>query len=139
MSQSLRNLCRPWMLTAAAALAVLAVAGCRCPAGPGPECPMTPERPAGFVSPATRAELAEARTARDKYQSLFEQAATVAEAKAAEAEVVRIDSRIRDLEARAATERRAHHGPRTIYYGPLGFVFKLTELVLQKLYIVGVR
>jgi hypothetical protein len=93
----------------------------------------------GVTSAATLAQLAEARDAQTKYRELFQRAATVDEAKAAEVEVARLDKQIQELEQRAAMERRGRSEPRTIIYGPVGFVLNATEWILQKLYILDVR
>jgi hypothetical protein len=93
----------------------------------------------GEISRATRVQLVEARDSQEKYRELFQRAATVDEAKAAETEVARLDKHIQELEQRAETERRARTEPRTIIYGPVGFVLNVTEWILQKLYILDVR
>jgi len=117
----------------AAVLAGIVLAGC---VSRGRECPA---RASGSPSLVTERRLAEARDAQEKYRELFQRAATVDEAKAAELEVERIGRQVAELEARAEVERHGQQGPRTIVYGPLGFVLNLTEVILQKLYILDVR
>ena len=99
---------------------------------------MSQEGP-GTVSEAIQTQLDTARAARAKYQELFQGASQVEDAKAAEAEIVRLDQKIAQLELSAAIERRARHEPRTIVYGPLGFVFNVTEWFLSKLYIWEIK
>jgi len=93
----------------------------------------------GEIAPATVAELAATREAQAKYRALFLAATSVAEAKAAEEEIARLETRILELERRAAVEQRGRHEPRTILYGPVGFVLNLTERILEKLFILDVR
>lgn len=90
----------------------------------------------GSSSPATLDQLAEARSAKAKYQDLFQQAADVNAAKTAEAEITRLNNQISTLEMKAEVERHGRQEPRTIYYGPLGFVLNVTEWTLKKLYVM---
>ncbi len=117
----------------AAVLTGFGLAGC---VSRGRECPYAA---CGSPSPVTEMRLGEARDAQEKYRELFQRAGTVEEAKAAETEIDRLDKHIADLEMRAAIERRGRQEPRTIIYGPLGFVLNVTERTLQKLFILDVR
>lgn len=125
---------RPAMTACLAALLMgLGLVGC---VSRGRECPYDA---CGSTSPVTELRLGEARDAQEKYRELFQRAGTVEEAKSAEMEIERLGKQIADLETRAAVERRGRQEPRTIIYGPLGFVLNVTERTLQKLYILDVR